>query len=82
MLDDTPTPLDLCYPPSCVSLHALRQKRVVKILALRRAQADVVSLQDEVEYLDYRIETVRERLENEMAELSCRFDKFEDYYHE
>jgi len=82
MITDELFTLDPCYPPICVSLHELRHKRIVKSLALRKAQDDVRNLLDEVEYLDYRIENARECFMEEMSNDQCRFDVNADYYHQ
>jgi len=76
MIDNQRIALSPCYSP----LHELRQKRTDKSLALLKAQAEVRSLLDDLEYLDYRIETVRECFMDEMAKHSCRFDPSEDFY--
>lgn len=81
MTDDQPFTLDPCYPPSCDSLHYLRHKRMAQFLALRKAQSDVRSLLDDLEYLDSRIEVARKCVQDEMRFDPCSFSDIADCYH-
>ncbi len=76
MTDDQPFILDPCYPPSFVSLHALRHKRLAHFMALKKGQSDDRDLLD---YLDYRIELARECVQEEVRK--CEFRATADFYH-